>query len=86
MNPEFLVRFLQTKTARRYFKRHATSTAGNYNINTESIKGIPVPIIDLDDQSSIVLQLQKMEQNLNNLKDNIETGRKLRKSLINQIL
>lgn len=85
MDPEFLIRFLQTKTARRYFRRHATSTAGNYNINTETIKGIMVPLIEKDKQLIITLKLKEIERNMEALKDGIVTTQALQKSLINQI-
>jgi len=38
IDPEYLIRYLQTNSVRRYFHRHATSTAGNYNINTHTIQ------------------------------------------------
>jgi len=61
-DPEFVVRYLQSTTVRRYFKRHATSSAGNYNINTETIKNLPVPEFNIGKQKEIVRQLQEIEQ------------------------
>lgn len=58
---EFLIRYLQTNTIRRYFKRHATTSAGNYNINTDTIKNVPVPKISLQNQQEIVTRLKLLE-------------------------
>ncbi|WP_026951128.1 restriction endonuclease subunit S [Algoriphagus mannitolivorans] len=85
INPEFLVRFLQTRTARRYFRRHATSTAGNYNINTETIKSIIVPVLPKEKQNEIVLKLQTIEDSMSKVSDLLIRSNFLQKSLINQI-
>lgn len=85
ISSEFLVRFLQTKTGRRYFRRHATSTAGNYNINTETIKGIVIPIISMDAQMEIVQRLKDIEENIQRLDNQLSNSKTLQKSLINQI-
>lgn len=85
LDPQFLVRYLQTNTARRYFKRNATSTAGNYNINTEIIKRIPIPIISKTLQQKIISNLKIIESNINLIKDTISRSESLQKSLINQI-
>lgn len=82
---EFLVLYLQSNTARRYFKRHATSTAGNYNINTETIKGIPVPIFSKDKQKEIVSILKSIEKRVNELEKFHSQSRSLHQSLINQV-
>jgi restriction endonuclease S subunit len=85
IDPEFLVRFLQTNAARRYFKRHATSTAGNYNINTETIKGIIVPMHSKERQQSIVAKLKSIEKSSDELSRHSLRSKALQKSLINQI-
>lgn len=84
-DPEFLVRYLQTRVIRRFFRRHATSTAGNYNINTEAIKAVPVPLISLVEQQKIVAEMKVYEkiagENFVQLGDAVY----LQKSLINQV-
>lgn len=84
-DPEFLVRYLQTRTIRRYFKRHATSTAGNYNINTETIKSVPVPIWTLDEQRRVVKKLNQIEEVLVATSHHKDSSQNLQRSLINQI-
>lgn len=84
-NPEFLIRYLQTQTIRRYFRRHATSSAGNYNINTEDIKGVPVPEIDISEQTSIANDLSVLEGKRINARTASISAGQLLKSLINQI-
>lgn len=83
--PEFLVRYLQTKTIRKFFRRNATSTAGNYNINTEVIKSVPVPEIPLDIQKDIVRKLRLIENCNEGIESIIYASKALQKSLINEI-
>jgi len=84
-DPEFFVRYLQTDMARRYFKRHATSSAGNYNINTDTIKGLPVPIFSLDYQRDVVGKLKKIESLIFENLEQVVTSKKLLNGLINKV-
>lgn len=84
-NPEFILRYLQSVTIRKYFKRNATSSAGNYNINTETIKSVPIPVVPIIKQNEIVQQLKKVEQTQNDIAAYNFNALKLQKSLINQI-
>lgn len=84
-DPAFLIRYLQTQTIRRFFRRHATSSAGNYNINTEDIKGVPVPEIETSEQTKIAKELSELEENRTSACDAATDSSQLLKSLINQI-
>lgn len=84
-NPEFVVRYLQSKLIRRFFKRHATSSAGNYNINTDVIKSIPIPEIELEQQNIIVEKLKVLERNLSLTVDFESKSTNVLKSLINKV-
>jgi len=84
-NPEYLVRYLQTNMIRRYFRRNATSTAGNYNINTEIIKNVPVPILPLSKQNEVLLKLREIEERYTRLLEYLKNSKTLQKSLINQV-
>ncbi|HAS6348442.1 TPA: hypothetical protein I7241_10770 [Vibrio vulnificus] len=85
-DPEFLVRYLQSRAPRRYFKRNATSSAGNYNINTDTIKSIPVPIFSLQYQREVVAKLKEVESILKRNDEHIDSSRFLLENLINQVI
>ncbi len=84
-NPEFILKYLQSVAIRKYFKRNATSSAGNYNINTETIKSVPIPVVPIVKQNEIVQQLKKVEQTQNDIVAYNFNTLNLQKSLINQI-
>ncbi len=54
LRPKFVDEFLKSERGRRELFRRVTTSAGNYNINTQSIKAIPVPLFDPDQQDRIV--------------------------------
>lgn len=85
INPEFLVRYLQTQASRRYFRRHATSSAGNYNINTETIKALPVPRFTLDYQKEVVSKLKQVEQLLLENEEYLTSSKKLLSTVIDKV-
>lgn len=85
IDPEFLVRFLQTQASRRYFRRHATSSAGNYNINTDTIRGLPIPIFTLDYQREVVSKLKNIESLLMENEGYVTSSKKLLSTLINKV-
>ena len=84
MDPEFLSRYLQTKTIRRFFRRHATSTAGNYNINSNTIKSVPVPNLKIEAQREVVKKLKFAEHSLDKLTQQTALSVDLNKSFTNQ--
>ncbi len=83
--PEYLIRYMQSTPSRSYFFRHATSTAGNYNINTQIIKSLPVPVVPIQDQRSIVDQLIEIEESIHMASIQEKSDKQIQKSLINQI-
>lgn len=85
-DPEYLVRYLQTNLIRRYFRRNATSTAGNYNINTEVIKRVPIPVLSIAEQKRIVIKLKAVEKQNESVTDHLNKSIALKKTLINQVL
>jgi len=49
----FLASFFATDRARSFLERRATTSAGNYNLNTESLRAMPIPFPSLTEQSRI---------------------------------
>lgn len=84
-DPEFVVRYLQCNVVRRYFRRHATSSAGNYNINTETIKNLPIPQFEINKQRDIVKQLKEIEHTIDQVKDHRTNSELLLNQLINKV-
>ena len=85
LDPEFLIRYLQTNCIRRYFKRHATSSAGNYNINTEAIRNVPVPRISLQEQKGILIKLRELEELVDSSSNYFNSAFRVMHELINKV-
>jgi len=49
----FLASFFATDRARSFLERRATTSAGNYNLNTESLRAMPIPFPSLTEQGRI---------------------------------
>jgi type I restriction enzyme S subunit len=84
-DPEWVVRYLQSDVVRKYFRRNATSTAGNYNINTATIKSLPIPITPIEEQNRVVEKLKLIEAAIADSNIVISHVKQLQKFLINQI-
>ena len=83
--PRFLIAYLQTTIVRRYFTRSATSSAGNYNINSQTIKRLPVPVLSLVDQENLVRDVESDQDCLEMLMRRLELGNELQRSLVNSV-
>lgn len=56
---KFIWRFLNSETARDYFKSNATGTAGNMpKINGKVLRSTPVPIFSVEEQKEIVSRIE----------------------------
>jgi type I restriction enzyme S subunit len=59
--PYFLNALLQSKRTRRLLLRAATTSAGNYNINTNNLRRILIPIPSLEEQQRIIEVLRSLD-------------------------
>lgn len=62
--PEFLVRYLQGNEIRRRMRALAHTSAGNYNININDVRSLPILLPPLHEQKGIVEMLQCVDRYL----------------------
>ncbi len=70
LSPQFLLRFLQSHTARIYIESKAKSTSGVNNINSDEIREIPIPMYSVSDQNKIINEIESRLSVCDNI-DNI---------------
>ena len=60
LEPIFLHHYLQTPAGRRSLRERCKTSAGQYNINTEGLGAIPVPVIDVNRQRAFVKTVERL--------------------------
>jgi restriction endonuclease S subunit len=58
--PEFVASILNAPVVRRLLRSAVRSSAGNFNINTKGIRGVPIPIPSLSEQDALLSDLSTM--------------------------
>lgn len=88
LNPKYLIHFLNSHEARTYIEQTAKSTSGVNNINSNEICALKVPIFTLDEQNTIVREIEsrlsvceKVEQTVN---ESLQKAESLRQSILKQ--
>lgn len=88
LNPKYLIHFLNSHEARTYIEQTAKSTSGVNNINSNEICALKVPIFTLDEQNTIVREIEsrlsvceKVEQTVN---QSLQKSESLRQSILKQ--
>jgi type I restriction enzyme, S subunit len=61
--PRFVSEFFQTRPARSFIESRAATSAGNFNINTTSLRVMPIPRIELNEQDQILCRVNHFETN-----------------------
>ena len=62
VSPPFAAYYLNSRTAHSYIESIATTSAGNYNVNTAQLRAMPFPSLTLDRQEAIVERLQARDR------------------------
>jgi restriction endonuclease S subunit len=57
--PEYVVSLLNSPPIRRKLRGSVRSSAGNFNINTQGIRGVVLPVPDLAEQDRLVRQIME---------------------------
>jgi type I restriction enzyme S subunit len=61
IHPQFLAYFLNSTAGRQEINKRRRTSAGQFNINSENLRTIPVPIPSLSDQESLLCTLADRE-------------------------
>lgn len=87
LNPDYVNIFLGTERGRRELLRRVTTSAGNHNINANSIRLIKIPIPEsIDNQDEIIEIARKSRTYIDSLRKKLIALEKLKKSLMHDLL
>ena len=86
LNPFFLLRYLQSHSARIYIESKAKSTSGVHNINSQEISQLPIPLYKIEDQKKIVAEIESRLSVCNNIEQTIDAALNQAKALRHSIL
>ncbi len=74
LNPVFLHYFLASPTGRRALRERCKTSAGQYNINTQALGSLPIPVPNLDEQEKFACKINTIRENVFHFE---ESARKL---------
>lgn len=60
MHPLFIQRFFRTSEGRKAIRDHCRTSAGQYNINTEGLGQLPLPVVDYRDQLTYIDAVKRL--------------------------
>lgn len=85
LDPRFLNFYLNSSIGLSKVRKYRTPGVSQSNINAKNLKKIPVPLPDLEFQSSLMDQIEMFQVSEKSLNSKIKLSKKLQKSLINQV-
>lgn len=87
LEPRFVDEYLKTERGRRELLRRVTTSAGNHNINTNSIRALPIRIpSDTLRQREVVRLADAAIKNINSLHSRLSSLEKLKMGLMHDLL
>jgi type I restriction enzyme, S subunit len=84
--PRYVDEYLKSSRGRRELFRRVTTSAGNYNINTKSIRAIPIHVPDPDQQAKVVQIADAANQRIAALEHQRGTLERLKRGLMQDLL
>lgn len=72
INPKYLLYHLLSPQGRDYIEAKAKSTSGVNNINSDEIKGLEVPLYNIEEQNSIVSEIEARLSVCDKMEESIE--------------
>jgi type I restriction enzyme S subunit len=84
--PRYLHEMLESAEIKRVVKQYVRSSAGNYNLNTDSIRKVALPIPSVDDQAALIEALVSLDEGMQAAKTQVVNSIALQSVLINSTL
>jgi type I restriction enzyme, S subunit len=84
--PKFLHEMLESSHVRRDIRKQVKSSAGNYNLNTQGIRGLRIPVPSVTVQEAFVEQLDSLGDAIAAADDHSGALREMGSFLLNSIL
>lgn len=83
--PHFLHEMLQSKRVKKDIRREVKSSAGNYNLNTQGIRALRVPVPPMKAQHELLQRLASVGGLVDSVTQHTEAMRTLREAFLNNI-
>lgn len=83
--PHFLHEMLRSEQVRKEMRKHVKSSAGNYNLNTQSIRGLLIPMPEKEEQQMLLEQTAAVTSVVDAATQHIERLRLLYSALLNKL-
>lgn len=84
--PDFAGAVLQSKQFRLNLRKEVKSSAGNFNLNTQGLRKQEIPLLSLDEQSSLIKKLRKFVESHANCQDQLQKATDLKAGLLSSLL
>lgn len=84
--PAFLHEMLQTDLLRAGIRRQVKSSAGNYNLNTQGIRGLGIPLPSITKQREFLANLSRIDESASDVEREIDSLNTLRFAFLNTAL
>jgi type I restriction enzyme S subunit len=82
---QFLHEMLASDKVKRDIRKQVKSSAGNYNLNTEGIRGLNIPVPSLKVQRELLGELDRLSDGLTTTRHHMSAGANLNTSLLNTL-
>lgn len=83
--PSFLHEMLQSDRAKKDIRMQVKSSAGNYNLNTQGIRGIHIPIPSIDEQQHLLDSLASVDTVISAISQLSRFAHSIRSSFLNAL-
>lgn len=83
--PQFLHEMLASDKVKRDIRKQVKSSAGNYNLNTEGIRGLSIPVSSLKVQRELLGELTRLSDGLKATRHHLSAVTNLNSSLLNTL-
>jgi type I restriction enzyme M protein len=84
--PQFLHEMLQSPPVRKEIRKQVKSSAGNYNLNTQGIRGLHIPLPSKQAQQDLLRSLRSIDSTITATTTHAEALRKLASTLLNSYI
>jgi type I restriction enzyme S subunit len=81
--PRFLHEMLQSGRVKKDIRKQVKSSAGNYNLNTQGIRGLRIPLPKTDTQQELLGRLASVDAVIESATGRAEATRSLRSAFLN---
>jgi type I restriction enzyme, S subunit len=86
IEPEFAELWLNSDSARIYWRRMCATSSGLYTINARALRGLPFPVVDVEVQREIIRVQRLVAQEIHTQQESLVKMREFKQGLANDLL